>query len=819
MPDNITKLYNALRGTYDLGSEDDFRKYLSDSKKREALRKELQSEYNTGDEAAFSAYLGFGNQAQKPAQTPTSAPAQPVVKQTTGQVKPNAGQVKPAVSTSTQPKPKQEEQPGKESGWQPTLRQKMGMQMQLDETMRQMKQSQQDFSTRMENMRKSNALGNASEMKFNPGSGKMERRYYTMLGDEVATPLEQSRLNLKYRDEWEATTPEGQAHHRKRMEEARRSQVEDLSSDIDAALTDAKGRSVKQYTDYATENPFMAAMLSTAGAASPGDMQRRSYEQVQRSEHIPTKEAEQLHNEIIELEAAQRSMRDAKRIIGEADHNAQKGTFGKWLESSFAGGAARGLRQKLFDVDTWDFGGSDLSDAGALMTALNAYDRGEELTRSQQMLLDAKAVELATDAYFGSEVGHGYKAGKVTAESIPFMLEMCINPAAGTGHAAQAIMTRYALKRFGKQAVKNNVKKYVAAKIGARVAGDVVGAATMSATTGVMRTAADATERMNGQVMFDTDAQGQSVFAGHTDGDDAATAIAKAFANTTIENYSEMVGEYFAPVLGAVGKTMRKGMGNIGLESVNRFIDDVAANNVAKLVRDFEKHSKWNGMIGEYAEEVAGGIMNALVVGDQTLDTDPETGVFNLDNNIDTFLGVALMGGFMSSVKAAGYRTPKYRAGQQVKQADEAALKEFGGNQDAWGAIRNTLAFGNDEDVRLTLADVSLNTELSEEQKMSVFEYSEAVERYKGMLKGEEKNVSESRESSEDPAIQEEMAVIAEQYGHEADAQERRDIAIELSSGENAEAQEAWNGVVQRISESRPRRYSIRLTEVFALLS
>lgn len=782
MPDNISKLYNALQGTYELGSEDDFRKYLSDSKKREALRKELQAEYDTGDEAAFSDYLGFG----KP------APAQPVVKQTTGQVT-------PTVNTLTQPK--QDEQPQKQGGWQPTWQEKMGMQMQLDETMRQVKQSQQDFNTRMENIRNGNTLWKTSEVKFNQESGKMERRYYTTHGDEVATPLEQSRLNLKYRDEWEATTEEGRRHREKRMEEARRRQVEDLSSDIDAALTDAKGRSVKQYTDYATENPFMAAMLSTAGAASPGDMQRQTYEQEHRSEHIPTKEAEQLHNEIVELEAAQRSMRDAKRIIGEADHNAQKGTFGKWLESSFAGGAARGLGQKLFDVDTWDFGGSDLSDAGALMTALNAYDRGEELTRSQQMLLDAKAVELATDAYFGSEVGRGYKAGKVTAESIPFMLEMCINPAAGTGHTASSMMTRYALKRFGKQAVKNNVKKYVAAKVGARVAGDVAGAATMAATTGVIRTAADATERMNGQVMYGTDAQGQSVFAGHTEGDDAATAIGKAFANTTIENYSEMVGEYFAPVLGTVGKAVRKGMGKIGLESVGKFVDDVAASDVAKMVSDFEKHSKWNGMIGEYAEEVAGGIMNALVVGDQTLDTDPETGVFNLDNNIDTFLGVSLMGGFMSSVKAAGYRTPKYRARQQMKQADEAALHEFGGNQDAWGAIRNTLAFGNDEDVKSMLAEVSTSAEYSDEQKMSVFEYSEAVERYKGMLKGEEKNVSENQESSEDPAIQDEMAEIAEQYGHEADAQERQDIAIELADPNNAEAQEAWNGVVQRINE------------------
>lgn len=64
MPDNISKLYNELKETYELGSEDDFRKYLSDSKNREALRKELESEYDVGDEAAFSSYLGFGQPQQ-----------------------------------------------------------------------------------------------------------------------------------------------------------------------------------------------------------------------------------------------------------------------------------------------------------------------------------------------------------------------------------------------------------------------------------------------------------------------------------------------------------------------------------------------------------------------------------------------------------------------------------------------------------------------------------------------------------------------------------------------------------------------------------
>ena len=199
MPDNISKLYNALLGTYELGSEDDFRKYLSDSKNREALRKELQAEYDTGDEAAFSAYLGFGQPAQKPAQKP--APAQPVVKQTTGQVN-------PTVNTSTQ----------KQGGWQPTWQEKMGMQMQLDETMRRVKQSQQDFNTRMQNIRKGNTFGNTSEVKFNPESGRMEHRYYTTTGEEVGSQWEQSRINLAERDRWESTTDEGRRHREKRIQ-------------------------------------------------------------------------------------------------------------------------------------------------------------------------------------------------------------------------------------------------------------------------------------------------------------------------------------------------------------------------------------------------------------------------------------------------------------------------------------------------------------------------------------------------------------------------------------------------------------------------
>lgn len=75
MPDNINKLYKELESKYELGSEADFRKYLSDGKNREALRKELEAEYDVGDSASFSKYLGFDVQPQQaPAQTVAQQP-------------------------------------------------------------------------------------------------------------------------------------------------------------------------------------------------------------------------------------------------------------------------------------------------------------------------------------------------------------------------------------------------------------------------------------------------------------------------------------------------------------------------------------------------------------------------------------------------------------------------------------------------------------------------------------------------------------------------------------------------------------------------
>lgn len=512
-----------------------------------------------------------------------------------------------------------------------------------------------------------------------------------------------------------------------------REQVALLSLTIDRQLEDAYKRAQDEHSD--AKPIFVQQMLHDLADGSNTGLKQTddAYQTLVKND-----------TDVRALHAAKNSLKNARQMIDEADKSVKEGDYG-----FFNKGIARGFGNKFFDARTWDMGLSDAQDNGATLTALAIADKGGELTPAQQTLLDAKAVELATNAYFSSSLGRGYKAGGVTAESIPFMIEMCINPASGAGSSAQSMLTRYALRRFGKEVVKKNAKKYVAGKIATRVTGDVVGSAVMSATTGAVRTMADAEERASGQVLSDSDENGNSFFAGHTEGDGMGVALSKAFVNTTIENHSEMVGEYFAPVLkpvfNATGKGVRKGLEKIGADKVSKFIDDVSASDVAKLVTDFEKHSKWNGTIGEYAEEVVGGIENALLVGDQTLDADKNTGVFNIDNNIDTFLGVALMGGFISGIKTLGYRTPKYRAKKDMtKKADEAAT--LFGNQEIWGDIRNTLAFGNEEDVKSRLGEVLNNQNYNEEQKRAVLDYAKSVEIYKGMLKGEGKRRTEGDE-------------------------------------------------------------------------
>lgn len=798
-PDNIKDLHDVLvrDGYDDVGTEEQFRTFLANKNNAAALYNVMQrdgyddigtyeqfSNFLYGDEAksepqrTFTGVLGARAAQAAPsltasasAKAASSTPSTPRSDDGTGKGLSNALMAR---ATAQQTEPAADDTEDKPLGPE-----KFAKHMELEQRVRSSIPSpetmMQDFNQRMENMRKgNNPFGHNSEQWYNPETGKIETVYFTTGGDEVSTSMEQSQLNQEYNNMYNTN---------KRTRE----DIASLSERIDRRLNEIQDAAAADWRKKEEQRGFWGnlghAMMSAEDPSKMGSDLPHMYDN---------------YPEIREYGAAQRKMRNAKRIIAEADHNAEKGTFGNWLEQSFAGGAARGFAQKATDIDTWDFGLTDLSDNVALLNALNAADRGEQLTEAQQALLDATVIEMAVNTYFGSEVGRGYKAGSVTAESLPFMLEMMINPAASIGESIGAKMTRYAIKRFGKAAVKKGGKRYAARKgmeMAGRVLGDaLLGAPLMTATTGSVRTNANAFERMN-----DAALRAEKMSYGE--------AFGKAFAETTIENFSEMFGAYFAPLAGATGEGLAriatsKAGSKIGLNHVYDFMENVGASDLARIVSDFERHAKWHGTISEYTEEVVGGVMNALVVGDQTLDADPETGLFNRDQIIDTFLGVALMGGILSGIKTVGYRTPKYQARKAMNDAEKNCRSVFDNKNVNLDDILATLSNGNVAEVKAALIDIVTNPDYTEEQKLAVLDYASKATAYKGILTSEQKRKASGEESAEQTASEE-----AFDTGYEAtDAETRHDIAMELADESlgtmtEEERKAAWDGVLQRIED------------------
>ena len=550
--------------------------------------------------------------------------------------------------------------------------------------------------------------------------------------EPVDVPIPQRPEGLEPSDDGTAA-PSGDV--RSYLENANRQQVANLSRDINSRLDEAQTKSrdiyMKEQED-ARKGGFLST-LAHAIAASGHNPEGGSGGMSDAQQRTLQGANSELQSEISKLEAAKKAMSNAEEIIAEADKSVQEGKF-----PGFFKGVARGFGDKLFDVNTWDMGVSDTKNSIELLKALRKYDEGKPLSESEQMLLDAKSVELATNAYFGSYIGRGYKAGAVTAQSLPFMLEMAVNPASTLGESTQSMLARYALSRFAKKGATRAAQKFATKAAGAagRALGDIAGSAVMAGTSGAVRVAGDAIDRHVGDIETDMDGQGQTVFAGH-DPESLAKSIAKAFTSTAIENHSEMLGEYFAPALGIVSKLGRKGMEKFGLKNVVDFVDDVSATDAAKLIADFQKRTKWHGTIGEYAEEVVGNIENAILVGDSTLDSSDDTGVFNLDQNIDTFLGVALMGGVFSTIRTASWRTPKYRARKEMEKARDEAKKKFG--DQAWQDIEDRLAEAGDEGMSSVLSEVIIG-ERNPEREKAILDYAKSIKIYEGTLKGDEKH-------------------------------------------------------------------------------
>ena len=393
------------------------------------------------------------------------------------------------------------------------------------------------------------------------------------------------------------------------------------------------------------------------------------------------------------LQAARNFLDEANKVVTEA---------GKKGKTNFVAGALRGIRDKGFDPDTWMMGISETSYYNLLRRAAEKEERGETLSAEEQQLLDAAAVNMAANAYYASDLGRGYKAGAVTAESIPFMLQFAVNPLSGAGTGIAKTILKHGIKRFGLNTAKRTLAGR-AVRGAARVAGDAVAAAGVTATTGLGNVAEDAERRMAGDVQFSQDNNGNIQYAGRVNNvEDTGEAIARAFASTFFENQSEMVGNYFAPIMRGVSGLVKRipGVKQLSASKVGDLYRGIKDNPTYK---EFTDRTQWHGAIGEYAEEVYNNLAS-VAMGDMT----PEE-LVDLDNNIDTFLGVGLMSAVFGGIGAAGFARDRYTLNRDIRRFEANLTPE---EMERWQAVKQVATSGDVEGVRefvkYTMRDDSL---------------------------------------------------------------------------------------------------------------
>ena len=408
-----------------------------------------------------------------------------------------------------------------------------------------------------------------------------------------------------------------------------------------------------------------------------------------------------------QLEYASTLIEQAQNITNEAK---KKGN------TNFFSGFARGFKDA--PLDGWAMGLQDLKNYSAAKKVMDKVDRGEELSPSEDALMQALVTNAATQMYYSGDLGRGYKAGGVTAESLPFMLDMI----AGMG-TIQAV-TKPASKALVKYATEKAAKMGLGrattglAKGAARTAAGLGDVAAHTATFGGARVAADYQRRGLGDVQVSPEQDGNVSYAGRDNVQTGAEAIGKSVVSTAAETGSELLGEYFAPMLGWVGKvTGANRIGKIIPASVGKAYSSIINSNGFKQVQEIARRAKIADPIGEYGEEVVNNLVSTAI-GDMT----PEQ-LVDLDNNIDTFLGVAPMSALFGAAGTGKYVVNKFSNYRNMKRFEEEMRETMG---EDWSGVREALQDADIETAREMVKDV-LRSGMQSDMKQKAIKYIATV--------------------------------------------------------------------------------------------
>lgn len=413
-----------------------------------------------------------------------------------------------------------------------------------------------------------------------------------------------------------------------------------------------------------------------------------------------------MNDEDRQLEYANTLLEEAKNISQAAADN---------KDNNFFENFAQGFKDA--PLDGWAMGIQDFKNASAAKKVVDKIEKGEELNEAEDALMQAMVVNAAAKMYNADNVGRGYTVGQITSQSLPFMLDMIVGM--GATQAATKPFSRALLKYATKKAREIGAKKgsvdMMLRRGLAKGVSSIQDAALHTATFGGARVGADYLARQVGQTKTGVDLAGAPTYEGQTGQQYGAEALGKAFISTGAESWSELVGQHFADMLGFVAKvTKADKLGKIFPSSIGKAYSGMTSSKAWKEMRKFADAAKITDPLGEYAEEMLNNLVS-LSIGDMSAEE-----LTDLDNNIDTFLGVMPISVLFGSAGAAGYAKERYKARKSMKEFENTMRENFG---EEWNELREVLSNSTIEDAREFVKDIIRNPAMGKNEKSDAIRY------------------------------------------------------------------------------------------------
>jgi len=530
--------------------------------------------------------------------------------------------------------------------------------------------------------------------------------------------------------------------------EKRKAEEDLLQKQVDAM--NAEGKRIEEkgqqmYDPNYKDRPWWADLIPVEGGG------RSAYDEAEGIKRNP--EAEELMRT---GQAMQRMADDAQAAISEDNILRTRKTDGltNQIKNAF-GRILRGGAKTATDIRTWDFGFTDLKDATVIKAAADAY-ANNRATAAQKALLNAVALKNAVMGKHGDALGGLYGAAGTTIQMAPYMMQFAASPVKGVGVGFQKYCRTQLEKAFGKYATEA-VGKFVikSGELAGRFVGDVAQGAAMTTIFNMPAVAADTHKRMTGDLEATTDSKGNIVYSGkRTNVKSGGRAFAEAFTAQTIENQSELFGEYLKPLANFTQKGAAKAMDKWGLSKTKDFLTGINNKQIMKSFNRFTKNTEWNGLFGEVGEEIVGNFENAFTVGDLNLNLDinDDNSVFSKKVNTDIILGVGLGCGIISGARVGSYIRNNRKLNTAINDADSYADVIFG--TDRWQQIKSEIDNAPDDKAGNLLQSYINNSKLNNEQKQTIVDYTVNTYIKRGNDISHLKNAIEDNISSEQQEVQ-----------------------------------------------------------------